>query len=447
MQGGGYNRDMEKIETYSEALNFLFTFQDFSLTHMEQIAPERFELGRMFALMERLGNPQQDYPTIHIAGTKGKGSVAAMCASVLRAAGYKTGLYTSPHLEDFRERIQVDGAWIAEDAFVEAARQLQVQAPGLPGLTSYELQTALAFLYFSREQVDVVVAEVGMGGRLDSTNILTPLVSVITNISYDHTAILGNTLAEIAGEKGGIIKPGVPVASAPQQPEALEKLRAIAKDRKAPFTLVGEDIAFELVSQTQAGQEFRITEEGKAAVTLRSGLLGRHQVENAAAAYAALRIVDQSGLPVSEEAIREGFAQVRWPGRFEIFPGAPTIVLDGAHNRHSAEMLAETVRGVFPGREVTLVFGASEDKDIAGMFAELLPVVGDIYLVQADHPRAADTARMAELLGNVAHKVQQTASMEALFPLLRRYTGKDQVVLVTGSLYLVGNFRRLWFQK
>lgn len=438
---------MENIETYSDALNFLFTFQDFSLTHMEQIAPERFELGRMFALMERLGNPQQEYPTIHIAGTKGKGSVAALCAAVLQAAGYKTGLYTSPHLVDFRERVQVDGEWIEEDAFVEAARQLQAQVAGLPGVTSYELQTALAFLYFARQQVDVVVAEVGMGGRLDSTNILTPLVSVITNISLDHTAILGNSLVEIAGEKGGIIKPGVPVVCAPQQAEALAKLREIAEDRKAPFTLVGEEITFELLSQTESGQEFRITEKGNTAVTLQSGLLGRHQAENAAAAFAALEVVDQAGLPVSGEAIREGFARVRWPGRFEIFPGDPTIVLDGAHNRHSAEMLADTVRNVFPGREVTLVFGASEDKDIAGMFAELVPVVGDIYLVQADHPRAAAPEKMAELLENVGRAVAQVPSMEALFPLLARYNEGDQVVLVTGSLYLVGHFRGLWFQK
>lgn len=438
---------MEKIDTYSDAMHFLFTFQDFSLTHMEQVAPERFELGRMFALMDRLGNPQQQYPTIHIAGTKGKGSVAAFSAAVLQAAGYKTGLYTSPHLEDFRERIQVDGVWIDESSFVEAARQLQAQAPGLPGLTSYELQTALAFLYFADQKVDVVVAEVGMGGRLDSTNILTPLVSVITNISYDHTSILGNTLTEIAGEKGGIIKPGVPVVCAPQQPEALAKLREIAQDQKAPFTLVGEDVTFELISQTQEGQTFRLAEKENAPMILRTGLLGRHQMENAATAYAALKIVNRAGLPIGEDAIREGFAAARWPGRFEIFSGDPTVVLDGAHNRHSAEMLADTVRDVFPGQKVTLVFGASEDKDIGGMFDVLLPVVNDIYLVRADHPRAADPAKMAALLGNAACPVQQVPSVEDVFPLLSEYAGKDRVVLVTGSLYLVGHFRRLWFQK
>ncbi len=438
---------MNEIKTYPDALDFLFTFQDFSLTHMEQIAPERFELERMFALMARFGDPQQDFPTIHIAGTKGKGSVAAHTASALQAAGYKTGLYTSPHLEDFRERIQVSGAWISESDFVAEAQRLQNQVDGLPGLTSYELQTALAFLYFSSQQVDCAVIEVGMGGRLDSTNILTPLVSVITNISYDHTAILGNTLAEIAGEKGGIIKPGVSVVSAPQQPEALAKLRQIAQAQDSPFMLIGDDILFEPLSHTLEGQDFRLTEEGSGPVALSTRLLGRHQVENAATAYGVLQVANRAGLPVDEEAIRTGFASVRWPGRFEIFSGPPTVVMDGAHNRYSAKMLAETVWDVFPGRRVVLVFGASEDKDIAGMFAELLPVVSDVYLVQANHPRAATPEKLAELMGESNHLVTQVPDIEDLRGLLDQMVGAEPVILVTGSLYLVGTFRAMWAQK
>ena len=219
-------RSMTTLKTYQQAYDFLFQFIDFSLTHQEQIAPERFELARMFDLMALLVNPQQAYPTIHIAGTKGKGSVAAHCAAALKAAGLHTGLYTSPHLEDFRERIQVDGEMIPKEAFVAGMQAIADIVPQVPGVTSYELQTALAFWYFSHAGVDCAVVEVGMGGRLDSTNILTPLVSVIANISYDHITILGNTLAEIAGEKGGIIKPGVPVTSAPQQAEALSVPRA-----------------------------------------------------------------------------------------------------------------------------------------------------------------------------------------------------------------------------
>ncbi|MEJ2759816.1 MAG: bifunctional folylpolyglutamate synthase/dihydrofolate synthase, partial [Anaerolineales bacterium] len=406
-----------------------------------------FELERMFALMERFDSPQNNFPTIHIAGTKGKGSVAAMTAAALQSAGYKTGLYTSPHLEDFRERIQINGEWISGADFVAETRRLQTQVDGLPGLTSYELQTALAFLYFFSQQVDCAVVEVGMGGRLDSTNILTPLVSVITNISYDHTAILGNTLAEIAGEKGGIIKRGVPVASAPQQPEALAKLQEIAQAQQAPFTLIGEDITFELLAQTQDGQDFLLTLKGGEAVTLRTRLLGQHQLENAAVAYAALKLAGQAGLPVDDSAIREGFATVKWPGRFEILPGRPTVVMDGAHNRHSASMLADTVRSIFPDRKVVLVFGASEDKDIAGMFAELLPVSGEIYLVQADHPRATPPETLAELLGESGHPVTLVQPFSAIREILAQYRGTEQVILVTGSLYLVGTFRLLWAQK
>jgi len=438
---------MNEIKTYSDALDFLFTFQDFSLTHMEQIAPERFELERMFALMARFGDPQQEFPTIHIAGTKGKGSVAAHTASVLQSAGYKTGLYTSPHLEDFRERIQINGEWINEADFVEETRRLQTQVDGLPGLTSYELQTALAFLYFSSQQVDCAVIEVGMGGRLDSTNILTPLLSVITNISYDHTAILGNTLAEIAGEKGGIIKPGVPVVCAPQQPEALAKLREIALAQESAFTLIGKDITFEPLSHTLEGQDFQLIQRNGERVVLSTRLLGRHQVENAAVAFAALQVADRAGLPLEEEAVRRGFATVRWPGRFEILPGQPTVVLDGAHNRYSAKMLAETMHSVFPQRKVVLVFGASEDKDIPGMFAELLPVVSDVFLVQANHPRAASPQRLADLLGKADHRITQVPDLEYLPGFLAQISAEEPVILVTGSLYLVGTFRTLWAQK
>ncbi|MFN2146564.1 MAG: bifunctional folylpolyglutamate synthase/dihydrofolate synthase, partial [Anaerolineales bacterium] len=206
---------MMEINDYQQALDFLFSYVDFSLTHQEQIAPERFELERMFRLMELLGNPQKNFAAVHIAGTKGKGSVAAHCAAAMQAAGLRTGLYTSPHLSDFRERIQVDGEMIPEDDFVAGMRVLQETAPKLAGVTSYELQTALAFWYFDRAGVEWAAVEVGMGGRLDSTNILTPRVSVITNISYDHTAILGDTLPKIAAEKCGIIKESEPVVSAP----------------------------------------------------------------------------------------------------------------------------------------------------------------------------------------------------------------------------------------
>lgn len=428
---------------YQQAYDFLFTFTDFSLTHKEQVAPERFELERMSKLMAALGDPQKKYPTIHIAGTKGKGSVAALIAAALQAAGYRTGLYTSPHLHDFRERIQINGEMIPEAAFVEEVEKLKAVALSLPGITSYELQTALGFLYFASQEVDCAVVEVGMGGRLDSTNILTPLVSVIANISYDHMFILGDTLDKIAAEKGGIIKSGVPVVISPQQLEALATLRQIAVNQRAPMTLMGEDLHFAAVSHSLAGQRIRLWQTGAedAAEEFEVGLLGPHQMENAATAYAALKIVDAAGLPVSTEAIRTGFKKVRWPGRFEVHQGSPTIVFDGAHNRYSARMLAQSMDEYFKDQPYVLVFGASEDKDIAGMFTELLPNASALVLTHANHPRAAKLEELRRLSAGFANQIVEVSTPETALTEAAKLAGKDGLILVTGSLYVVGQLR------
>ena len=438
---------MADENNYAEALKYLFSFVDFSLTHQEQIAPERFELERMFDLMDKLGNPQRQYPTIHIAGTKGKGSVAAHCAAALQAAGHRTGLYTSPHLHDFRERIQVDGKMISKADFTAGIEALKQVIPQVPGLTSYELQTALAFWYFGQVKVDCAVVEVGMGGRLDSTNVLTPLVSVITNISYDHTSILGDTLAEIAGEKGGIIKPGVPVVSAPQRLEALEVLEQLASQRETEFVLVGRDILFEPLAHSLEGQSFRIVQNGREDLTLTTRLLGRHQVENAVIAFTALQMVNQAGLSVSEQAVQQGFSKVNWPGRFEVFEGAPMVIFDGAHNRYSAKRLVETMEDYLPNKPIALVFGASEDKDIAGMFAELLPKAAYLFLVRANHPRAAAVQDLADLAADYSCPVSVIDSPADFYRQASELIGSDGVVLVTGSLYVVGQLRFLWLQK
>lgn len=438
---------MNNQRSYQDALNFIFSFVDFSLTHQEQIAPERFELERMFLLLEKMDQPQLQFPAIHIAGTKGKGSVAAHCASALVAAGCRTGLYTSPHLQDFRERIQVDGEMISMEDFTEGVEVLKQVALQLPGLTSYELQTALAFWYFAQQQVGCAVVEVGMGGRLDSTNVLTPLVSVITNISFDHTAILGDTLAEIAGEKGGIIKPGVPVVSAPQQAEALEVLTGLASQQESEFVLVGRDVQYEALSRSLGGQSFRILRSGKPDLLAATRMLGVHQVENAVTAYAALQFVDQAGLTVPDEAVLQGFSQVQWPGRFEVFDGNPVVVFDGAHNRYSAQVLVAAMQEYFPGKPIGLVFGASEDKDIAGMFAELLPNVSALLLVSADHPRAARVEHLAELASGYGCPVSMIDRPEEFYSQAKKRVGTDGVILVTGSLYVVGELQRLWHQN
>src|SRR5215216_316314 len=251
---------MNDAETaYNQALDYLYSFVDYSLKHISELAKAEFNLDRIFALMEELGNPQAKYPIIHVAGTKGKGSVSALCASALQAAGYKTGLYTSPHLLDYVERIQVNGQPISHEQMIELVEEIKPAVAKIPKLTTFEITTALGFLAFARNDVTAAVIEVGLGGRLDATNIVTPKVSVITSLSYDHMAVLGNTLAEIAGEKAGIIKPGVPVVSSPQPEEALEVLERVAKEKDCPFILVERDVKFERLESSLHSQSFHLS--------------------------------------------------------------------------------------------------------------------------------------------------------------------------------------------
>ncbi len=248
---------------YQSALDYLYSFVDYSLTRAFRYTADKFNLDRMVMLLESIGKPHKDYKVIHIAGTKGKGSTAVFCTQALIKAGYKVGLYTSPHLEDYCERIQVNGEPISHEDMTHLVGYIKPFVAGIPHLTTFEITTAIGFLYFSRKAVDVVVAEVGLGGRLDATNVITPVVSVITSISHDHTNVLGHTLHEIAGEKCGIIKPGVPVVSSPQKEEALAVIQEIAASREAPLTLVGKDIQFVPVKHSMDGQSFYIwsTEE------------------------------------------------------------------------------------------------------------------------------------------------------------------------------------------
>lgn len=421
------------MHTYQEALDWLYSFVDFSAQRKVKYSPETFDLSRMRALMALLGNPQNRYPILHLAGTKGKGSVSAMCASVLKAAGYRTGFYTSPHLHDFRERIQLNGEYISEADLVAIVRRLQELAPQVPGITTFELNTALAFEYFARQAVDIAVIEVGLGGRLDATNIITPLVSVITSLSYDHMDLLGHTLAQIAGEKAGIIKPNVPVVSAPQLPEALAALETIAAERAAPLMVVGRDISFQPLTHSLEGQTFVVNGQ-----TFSLPLLGAHQVENATTAYAALQALS-AFLPISAEAIRTGLANVRWPGRFEILHRKPFIVADGAHNADSAKRLTAALADYFPGRRVHLIFGISADKDLDGMLAALLPFVSSVICAQAVHPRALEPEDLAAavLARQPALHVESIAPVAKALARALELAAPEDVVLACGSLFIV----------
>lgn len=428
------------IETrYNQALDYLYSFVDYSLKHSSELAKADFNLDRMFALMESLGEPQKKYPIIHVAGTKGKGSVSALCASALRAAGYKVGLYTSPHLEDYTERIRVNGEPISHEQLIELVEEIKPHVAKIPKLTTFEITTALGFMAFAKFGVDAAVLEVGLGGRLDATNVVTPKVSVITSLSYDHMAVLGNTLALIAGEKAGIVKDGVPVVSAPQKDEALEVLLRVAKSKNCEFTLVGKDVPFEFVESSLDGQVLTV-HCLPSTVHLRIPLLGSHQIENAATAYTALKA---SGIPITDEDIQKGFSQVQWRARFEIARLDPPLIFDSAHNQDSFEKLFETLETYFPGKMVYLIFGASEDKNIPGMFAAMKPKIQKLIITRADHPRALSVEHVQGLAEQAGVESEAVVPVrEALKRALELSSNDGSIVLSAGSMFVTAEVMR-----
>jgi dihydrofolate synthase/folylpolyglutamate synthase len=433
---------MDTDAAYNQALDYLYSYVDYSLKKSSELAKAHFELGRMRALMDLLGNPQSAYPIIHVAGTKGKGSTSAMMAAVLTTAGYRTGLYTSPHLQDYTERIQIDGQPIAHSGLVELVEEIKPAVAKISALTTFEITTALGLLHFARQKVNAAVIEVGLGGRLDATNVVLPRVAVITALSYDHMAVLGNTLTLIAGEKAGIIKPGIPVVSSPQPEEALAVLEQVSAERNAPLTLVGRDVTFRPLEHSLDGQDFVIG--GPKSVILRIPLLGAHQVANAATAYAALRA---SGLNLSEESIQKGFADVCWPCRFDVVRREPPVVLDSAHNIDSARRLREALDDYFPGRPVVWVFSILEDKDAQGMLVELKPRIAQVIATQTDHPRVLEAQKIIDLVQPTGIPVEVVRPASAALERAIELAGARGVVLVAGSVAFAGEMKTAWEKR
>jgi len=375
-----------------------------------------------------------------VAGTKGKGSVSALCAAGLQVAGYQVGLYTSPHLLDYCERIQINGEPISHEQLVELVEEIKPHVTKIEKLTTFEITTALAFLAFAKYGVNAAVFEVGLGGRLDATNIVTPKVSVITSLSYDHTAVLGNTLTLIAGEKAGIIKQGVPVVSSPQKDEASTVLERVAKLKNAELTLVGRDVKFELLESSLEGQEFRIQNS-----EFRIPLLGSHQVENAATAYSALKA---SGIPITDEQIQKGFSQVKWSARFEVVRRDPPVIFDSAHNQDSFAKLNETLETYFPDKKVYLIFGASEDKNIPGMFAELKSKIKKIIITRADHPRALEVEQIQQLANQAGAESEAVTPVKSALARALELSSKDgSIVLSAGSMFVTAEVISAWKNK
>ncbi len=375
-------------------------------------------------------------------------------ASALTAAGYKTGLYISPHLQDYVERIQVDGEPISHLQLIELVEFVKPHVAAVPKLTTFEITTAIGLLYFARAKVDAAVIEVGLGGRLDATNVVTPLVAVITSLSYDHMAVLGNTLTLIAGEKAGIIKPGIPVVSSPQKDEARIVLERVAKDRNAPMTIVGREVLFTAGEHSLDGQMLSVywnmkprdknkgSKNLQESVILRLPLLGQHQVVNAATAYTALKT---SGLKISDEAIVLGFSRVKWPCRFEIVRMEPPVILDSAHNQDSFEKLAQTLDDYLPGRPVILIFGSSEDKDIAGMLTALKGRLKIVLATKAVHPRALEPEKIVETARELGIRVELVTPVEEAFTrALELAANGIEIVLSAGSMFVTAEVKTAW---
>jgi dihydrofolate synthase/folylpolyglutamate synthase len=432
---------MDTETRYQQALDYLYSFVDYSLKKASELARAEFNLERMNALLEKLGNPHLAYPVIHVTGTKGKGSVCALCASALQAGGYKTGLYTSPHLLDYNERIQVNGTPIPHADLADLVDEIRPAVASVPRLTTFEITTALGFLYFARQGCNAAVIEVGLGGRLDATNVVRPNVAVITSVSYDHMAVLGNTLTLIAGEKAGIIKESVPVVSAPQEPEALAVLEKTAAERSAPLTLVGRDVTVAPLVRSLSGQTFQVSSPRIKTLTLSIPLLGSHQMDNAATAFAALEVC---GLPLTYSAIQNGFYRVKWPARFEIVRQEPPVIFDSAHNGDSFLRLRQTLDEHFPGRPVYLILGVSEDKMLEDMLKAIRPRLSGVVATRADHPRALEVEKIIETANRLGVACESATPVEAALARALAWAGETGIVLSAGSLFVSAEALKAW---
>ena len=431
---------------YAEATEYLFGLRRFGW---------RPGLATVERLLTLVGDPQAELPCIHIGGTNGKGSTAAMLDAMCRAAGRRTGLYTSPHLLSFTERIRVDGAPIDEAEIIALTKRLKAIASGhfapetsqppdgcLPHPTFFEMTTAMAFLHFRRRAVDLAVIEVGLGGRLDATNVVRPRVAAITNIALEHQEYLGRTPAEIAREKAGIIKAGVPVVIGAQG-EALTVIRETAARLGAPLTVVSESYHWVIRESGLARQIFDLRGPRGRHEGLSIPLAGRHQVENAVLALAVAETLVEHGISLDEEAIRRGLAEVKWPGRLQVVQERPRIVLDGAHNPAGAEVLAAFLaerRAEF--HRLVLVFGVLKDKDWRAMLAEVGPLADDIILTQPPTARAADPTDLLPVAREFARVTIASDLTEAL-RLARASAREEDTILVTGSLYTVAAALRI----
>lgn len=419
---------------------------DQAVEYIQELGKFGINLGmvRIQQLLAAMGNPQAELKCIHIAGTNGKGSTSMLIAAVLQAAGYTVGVFTSPHLQSYTERFVVDAVPVSKQDFADLVAELQLYLEQIEVAgeqpTEFEVLTAMAFAYFKTRQVDYVVLETGLGGSLDSTNIVTPLLSIITNVGFDHMDKLGWSIDAIAVNKAGIIKEGVPVVTAADG-EALTVIEQAAVEKYAPVIQVLREYTWDQVSVTPSGQVFNIQTPRAKYENICTGLLGPHQLENCATAIAALEQLSDMGLIIGEDNIYQGFAAAKWPGRFEIVSHSPIIVLDGAHNPSGAKALRLTLEAVFPNRDIVLVVGILADKDYHSMLVEFAAAADLLIISTADSPRAADPVQLGSAITGCEVTIIPDLA-EAVAAGIRQ-AGMGKVLCICGSLYTVGKAREI----
>jgi dihydrofolate synthase/folylpolyglutamate synthase len=453
---------------YGEVMQFLLGRIDYERATAAPYPARDFRLDRMHEMLRRLGNPHQKYPTIHVAGTKGKGSTAAMTAAILSAAGYRTGLYTSPHLDRLEERIVIDGVICLPEQIVSLVDRIRPIVDALDALpldssdgtpsplsapTWFEITTAMALLHFADERVDMAVVEVGLGGRLDSTNVIQPLVSIITSISFDHMKQLGSTLAAIAREKAGIIKPGVPVVSGVMDPEARQSIEEVRRRQNSPLIQLGDDFEYryrpprDLDHAASNGEmDFLVSADCDSPryKHLQLSLIGRHQAANAAVSLAAIEQLRLAGWRIPESAIRRGLAEVRWPARVEIVQRQPTVVLDAAHNAASIASLLQTLDESFsPSAPRLLIFATTQDKQVREMLELLLHRFDRVMLTRyTTNPRSVPIEELAALAAEISPiPIERCETPAAAWRRARELATPAHLICATGSFFLAAELR------
>ena len=430
---------------YEEALAYINSFINAEKSPDFSRLARLYNLDRISRLLNRLGNPHRSLKVVHVAGSKGKGSTATFIASILTRAGFKTGLFTSPHLVSPRERCRIDSEPISTSAFTDCVNRLKPEieavsaVDGIGDVSFFEIYTALAFTYFADEAVDFAVVEVGLGGRLDATNIVSPLVSVITQISLEHTAILGNTHEAIAKEKAEIIKPNSPVVLAPQFAEAQSVFEVVAADRNAPVSLVGRDVTCEHEEHDIHGQTFDVHTSSEPYPDLFLPLLGAHQAINAATAIACVERIRASGYEISTASVYDGLKEVRLPGRLQLVWGAPPILLDGAHSLASVEALRDTIHEVFRYEKLILIVGFMRDKDLRGIGETLCPIADTVIAAgMRDNPRAVGADEIARTWSDIGGNLRVSPSVGDAITKAQSVARSGDLICITGSMILIG---------